>query len=168
MDKDKGPDVIVEDLIREEVKAEALTRIVREAEEPSWWKKFTLNFISDLKWEISFYLRKWFYYPYRNVVNGVSNLIKYWEIIWNDRWFDYSFLLELLLFKLKDMQKHWGVDTHYVNDKVDREIIDKLIEDLEWMLDTELEFDDGYEEEYNRRSRSFFGRLNRHHRKLWD
>jgi hypothetical protein len=77
----------------------------------------------------------------------------------------------LLLFKLKDMEQHWGKDTHYVNDLDDKETLQKLIEDLEWMMDDEKEFSaehDNYMKEYKKRSARFYGRLDRNHRKLWD
>ncbi len=124
-------------------------------------------FWEDVRWEIEYRWDHWFYYPYRNMMQGFGNLRKYRKLIWNDRWYDYSFLLELMLFKLKDTEEHWGVDTHYVNDLDDKEILKKLVEDLEWMINTD-EFNEGYTEEYKKRSRSFFGRLDRQHRKLWD
>ena len=78
------------------------------------------------------------------------------------------------------MEKHWGNDTQYVNDLNEKDTLKKLIEDLEWMLDDNNEFNyvEGsgdlkekykkYNDEYKRRSTRFFGRLDRHHRKFWD
>ncbi len=145
-------DLIKDELVKNEKKEQ--TRFDR------WW--------DDVRWEIEYRWDHWFYYPYRHMVNGFGNLLRFRKIIWNDRWWDYSFFLELMLFKLKDMQEHWGTDTHYVGDLDDKEIIDKLVEDLDWMLNNEEEFNDGYEKKYKKRSKAFFGRLDRHHRKLWD
>ncbi len=122
----------------------------------------------DFKWEVNYQWNHMVWYPWKSLSKGLDNFRRYRKIIWRDRWWDYSFILELELFKLKDMQEHWGKDTHYVNDLDDKEIIDKLVEDLEWMLNDEKELEDGYEEEYKKRSRSFYGRLDRNHRKLWD
>ncbi len=133
-------------------------KLKEESEETLW---------EAAKWEFEYYWDHWVYYPYRNVINGIDNFVKYRSIIWNDRWWDHDFLLNLMLFKLKDMEEHWGKDTHYVGDQDDKEILKKLVEDLEWMIEAD-EFNEGYTEEYKKRSKSFFGRLDRHHRKLWD
>ena len=125
----------------------------------AWW--------DDVVWEINYQLREWFYYPYRRVTVGFENLIKYRSLIWNDRWYDHSFLMELMLFKLKDMEKRWGKDTHYIGDLDEKDTLKKLIVDLEWMLEAD-EFDKNYAEEYKKKSRSFFGRMDRNHRKFWD
>jgi hypothetical protein len=66
------------------------------------------------------------------------------------------------------MEENWGKNTHYVNDYKDKDILKSLLDDLEWMLDDENELNDGYSEEYKKRSKRFFGRLDRGHRKLWD
>ena len=38
---------------------------------------------------------------------------KYRNIIWKDRWYDYSYIIELLKFKLKDNIKNWD-NAHYI------------------------------------------------------
>ena len=45
--------------------------------------------------------------------NGIKNLWNYKSVIWNDRWYDYSFIIKLLEFKLKDTIKNWD-KAHYV------------------------------------------------------
>lgn len=121
------------------------------------------------KWELNYFLSNKFLYPYKNIKNGFSNLIKYRSIIWHDRWWDYSFTLNMLLFKLKDTEEHWGKDTHYVNDLDDKKMIQEIIEDLEWMVDENNDdFSNNFEEEYKKRSKRMFGKLDRNHRKFWD
>jgi hypothetical protein len=120
------------------------------------------------KEEIAYFFKNTFVYPVKSFLKGINNLIKWRKIIWQDRWWDYYFLLEILHFKLKDMEENWGKNTHYVNDYKDKDIIKSLIDDLEWMLDDDNELNDGYLEEYKKRSKRFFGRLDRGHRKLWD
>ena len=120
------------------------------------------------KEKIEDFFKNTFVYPLKSFLKGIDNLIKWRKIIWQDRWWDYYFLLEILQFKLKDMEENWGKNTHYVNDYKDKEIIKSLLEDLTWMLDNENEFNDGYLEEYKKRSKRFFDRLHRHHQKFWD
>ena len=50
---------------------------------------------------------------YYNIKNGIKNLWKYRKVIWNDRWYDYSYIFKLLEFKLKDTIKNWD-NAHYV------------------------------------------------------
>jgi hypothetical protein len=142
------------------------------------------SWIDDLRFEIDYYWNSWITQPWRTFNKGISNLWKWRKIIWNDRWWDYDFLHTIILFKLKDMESHWGVDTHYVKDYVEKDTLKKLIEDLEWMMDTDHENDfakdkDGnpvdireqytsYNKEYARRAKRFYNRLERHHLKLWD
>jgi len=40
----------------------------------------------------------------RNIINGISNLIYWFKIIWKDRDWDYSFLLTILKHKLESME----------------------------------------------------------------
>jgi len=148
----------------------------QQTEEEPWWE--------NMHFELKYFWDNKIMYPIRSFNHGVSNLIKYRKLIWRDRWWDYNFMLEMLLFKLKDMEEHWVKDTHYVNDTDEKETLQKLIEDLEWLVNEDRVDDfakdkEGnsldikeqyrqYHEEYKRRSRSFFGRLDRNHRKLWD
>jgi hypothetical protein len=125
-----------------------------------WWN----NFKFEIGWNFNHYISS----PIRNFRTGINNLIKYRKLIWNDRWWDYSFFMRMLEFKLKDTEKHWGRDTHYVGDQDEKDTLKKLIEDLEWLNNNDLEFTKDYEAEYKKRSRSFFGRLDRNHRKFWD
>ena len=124
--------------------------------------------LENISFEISYWWNNSILYPIRSFKKGISNLWKWRKIIWKDRWWDYYYLLELLRFKLQDMENHWGKDTHYVNDYDEKKILQDMIEDLEWMLNDENELKDGYQEEYKKRSKRFFGRLDRHHKKLWD
>ncbi len=144
----------IDDLVRDEMK-----KVTDPTKMETLW--------DDFRWEVKYYWERWFYYPYRNIINGIDNFVKYRSIIWKDRWWDHEFFFNLMLFKLKDMEERWGKDTHYVGDLDDKEILKKLIEDLEWMI-TADEFNKGYTEEYKKRSKAFFGRLDRHHRKFWD
>lgn len=50
---------------------------------------------------------------YYNIKNGFKNFWLYRKVIWNDRWYDYSYIFKLLEFKLKDTIKNWD-NAHYV------------------------------------------------------
>lgn len=50
---------------------------------------------------------------YYNIKNGIKNLWKYRKVSWNDRWYDYQPIFNILEFKLKDTIKNWD-KAHYV------------------------------------------------------
>jgi hypothetical protein len=129
---------------------------------------FFQTLYEDITFEVGYWWDNSIVIPIRSFFKGIDNLWKWRKIIWTDRWWDYSYFLIMLRFKLKDMEEHWGRDTHYVKDYTEKKHLQDLLEDLDWMLDNEHEFEDGHEEEYKKRSRRFFSRLDRHHRKFWD
>lgn len=54
----------------------------------------------------------------KSFVYGIKNLIKWFSIIWNDKDFDYYYLLNILEFKLKNMEEFFNSDnTFTVNAK---------------------------------------------------
>lgn len=70
-----------------------------------------------------------------NLKYGIKNLFKYFKIIWNDRHWDYSFILILLKFKLETIKnsyskKHHSTDVPYQLKYINICIIllDRLIE----------------------------------------
>ncbi len=48
-----------------------------------------------------------------NIKNGLKNLWTYKSVIWNDRWYDYDYIMKILLFKLKYNIENWD-KAHYV------------------------------------------------------
>jgi len=98
-----------------------------------------MNIKEDVLFNIEWYYDHYIKQPYRTFETGIKNLWLWKRIIWNDRWWDYSFLDTIILFKLKDMSKHWVKDTHYINDECDKKIIDKLISLLEEIQELEDE-----------------------------
>jgi len=125
-----------------------------------WWE----DFVEDISWWWNHHITA----PWRNFLRGIENLRKYRKLIWADRWWDYYFFMEMLRFKLKDMEENWGKNTHYIGDQDDKDTLKKVIADLDWMLDDNNEFKDGYDAEYKKRSKRAFGYIERHHRKWWD
>lgn len=70
-----------------------------------------------------------------NLKYGIKNLFKYFKVIWNDRHWDYSFILILLKFKLETIKnsyskKHYSTDVPYQLKYINICIIllDRLIE----------------------------------------
>ncbi len=64
------------------------------------------TWINDLKFEISYNWDR-FINSFYSVKQGFKNLWKYKKIIWNDRWYDYEYIVDLLEFKLKDTKDNW-------------------------------------------------------------
>ena len=74
---------------------------------------------------------------YYNIKNGIKNLWTYRKVIWNDRWYDYSFIFKLLEFKLKDTIKNWD-NAHYVGahfTKLRMQVLLNRIEEYQTNLD---------------------------------
>jgi hypothetical protein len=67
---------------------------------------------------------------YTNITNGIVNIWRWRKVIWNDRWWDHYYFYEIISFKLKDMESHWGKDTCGANDKDVKIILQSLIDDL--------------------------------------
>jgi len=88
------------------------------------------EYILDIKFEIIYFLDS-IKYSIKSVYNGIKNFWKWKKIIWNDRWYDYSFLDEIIRFKLTNMKNHWRKDTHYVGDWDERLLLERLVEILD-------------------------------------
>lgn len=67
---------------------------------------------------------------FRSTRTGLLNFWKWRKIIYNDRWYDYEFLLDVMEFKLVDMEKNWVVNTHHVGDEKTKLSLQEIIEDL--------------------------------------
>jgi len=67
---------------------------------------------------ISWKIRNWFddyLRPYA-IIDGISNLIKWFPLIWKDRDFDHGYLYDILYFKLGEMQKFFESDNTWSAD----------------------------------------------------
>jgi hypothetical protein len=91
----------------------------------------------DFKYDVLYYMREWFYYPYKNVKYGLLNLKFYFKVIWYDRWYDFSFIETLMDKKLEQMENNWH-KAHYVGSnftlgriKVLRKRLQNLDEEIE-------------------------------------
>ena len=70
----------------------------------------------------------------RDIIQGIKNMIVWLPIIWNDRDFDYSYLLKIVRFKLKRMLP--AIENgHYVGCEKDAKRMRVAIELLDRQLD---------------------------------
>lgn len=108
------------------------------------------------------YKNVWFEitYFFRNIssnwysmIQGFKNFIKYRSLIWNDRWYDHTFLHQMLRFKLNDMAEEWK-DAHYVGCEYEEKILQELVQILDkieylednWTTDSYNNIDNLYQE----------------------
>ena len=83
------------------------------------------------------WLRKLRYKWYEwHPVDGIKNLIKWFPIIWTDRWWDHSFIFKMLHFKLNDMEKLYRARSihKYSDETADQmkmcvRLLDRIIKD---------------------------------------
>lgn len=88
---------------------------VMEKMELTWWDKISLYWRYDFR-----------HYPKR-FMYGVRNLIKWFPIIWRDRNWDNSFILNILKFKISDMSKEHGRKMPYVGMERNIEIMNTVV-----------------------------------------
>lgn len=73
------------------------------------------------------------FYIFRSLKRGIKNLKNWFYIIWNDREWDYKYLENILLFKLKNMRDYYraGVDVWSEGAEETADEINEVIELLE-------------------------------------
>jgi len=98
-----------------------------------------------IKFEVQY---KWneFTSKIRNIKKGFRNIFRYWKLIWNDEWWDYQYLMNLIHFKLVDMEqnwdKSWGCDAEVKREKI-KELIE-ILDEIKRLEDEDFtEFDFG-------------------------
>jgi len=70
----------------------------------------------------------------KNIIQGIKNLIAYFNLVWNDRDFDYGFTLEFLKFKL-EKQRDYFKKSQITEDNGEIEQIEEVIVLLDRMLE---------------------------------
>lgn len=86
-------------------------------------------------------------YMHRNFIQGIKNLFYWFPIIWKDRNWDHSFILQLLAHKLKAQAKYIGTRGFHTTAKRDAEIMMTCVRLIE-RLDSghyELEYHEYHE-----------------------
>lgn len=85
--------------------------------EPKWYEKIRW-FIEDIPSKL------------RNIKESIRNHIIFHKAISKWRWYDYGYDIELLLKMYEEKAKHWGKDTHYLNDEKDAKDLKIVVECL--------------------------------------
>lgn len=58
---------------------------------------------------------------------SLGNVVKFWYVIWNYRWWDYGFTLNIIVRDLVIRECMWGMRTHYVGDQFTKKRIQVLL-----------------------------------------
>ena len=67
--------------------------------------------------EISYWWRIGVVGRVKNVYRGISNLRRYYSVVYKHRWWDYYFMLEMVDKMLEEREQRWVKSTHYVGDR---------------------------------------------------
>jgi len=73
-----------------------------------------------------------------NIKRFFRNLKLYYPILKTDEWWDFYHFENLIIHKLKDLEKHWGKDTHYEGDCFTKKRIQVLLkkwQKIQWYED---------------------------------
>lgn len=52
----------------------------------------------------------------RRFIESIINLWKFRKVVWNWRWYDFDFQIDMIVFQLQELEKVWGKKTHYIGD----------------------------------------------------
>ena len=78
----------------------------------------------------------------RAIIDGIVNVFKWLPIVWRDRDWDYGYFDEMILFKLKQMEKYFRSEPHIIEDW------EKVADEIKETIDTfQRSIDDNYAEE---------------------
>ena len=102
---------------------------------------------------------------YRSIKTGIKNLIFYFKVIWNDRFWDSYFIYILLDKKLQQMENNWCVNTYAEGDEETKKIIISLRQKIKSII--EYDNYDDYKKE-QKLKRKFFLELYKNMDRLWD
>ena len=101
------------------------------------------NKLNNIKLNIGIWFTHNFKYPYLEFKSGIKNFWKYRKIIWDDRWYDYFFIIELYKFKLKDNIDNWD-KSNYVGSNFTKKRMIILYNRLNSYLDNLEELQEQY------------------------
>lgn len=66
---------------------------------------------------------RWF----KELGRSLANIVKFWVVIWNYRWWDYGFTVDIIVRDLTIREQVWGIRTHYVGDQFTKKRIQVLL-----------------------------------------
>lgn len=72
-----------------------------------------MNRFKELLDGINLEIRARIIHPFKSIKRGIYNYWIYRKIIWNDRWFDHSFFISLIDFKLQTLIDNWD-NSNYI------------------------------------------------------
>ena len=100
------------------------------------------------------------------MINFLKNLKYYFKFLINDKDDDFIYINEILLLKLKKMEKYWGTNTNYVGDYDDKEKLKEYIVDFEKIIDVQKLSED--ERENKKKNFKIYGKLGNFIPRLWN
>jgi len=121
--------------------------------EESMWEKIT--------WEIDWNWNNYISAPWRSFKSGIKNLWYWRKVIYEDRWWEGSFLRYIIIHKLEEMEKGWE-KAHYCGSEYDQAKIKECLKCLTDINDLEDSGDDNYKEidkKYEEFGRLMFSKL---------
>lgn len=98
--------------------------------------KMTNKFLSSIKsyYNTVKYNQRMWNYPYYDLKNGISNLIAYFGLIWNDRDWDYNNWLEMNRMKLSRMESFIRNKGNHLYNERDADNIHKAVMAIDRLL----------------------------------
>ena len=73
----------------------------------------------------------------KSIVKSIKSIKQFWHVIWNWRWYDFSYTLDIMVRDLQLREEQWGVNTHYVGDTFTKKRIQVLLRMYDRYLDAE-------------------------------
>jgi len=129
-------------------------------------KKAVELYFEQLKFNLNYYWQARVRQPINQIKDGIQNLWVWFPIIWHDRWWDYSFMHNMLAFKLKRMQHGWA-GAHYIECEKEERKLAELISILNEIKNLEthcsIESDQKIEELYAKFGQELFGIIETKH-----
>jgi hypothetical protein len=98
----------------------------------------------------------------KRIIESIINLWKFRKVVWDWRWYDYSYQLDVIVFQLQELEKVWGKKTHYVGDSFTTKRIKVVLKYYKEYKDT-----DDIEKEY-KALQKFLNAYTKLLPRLWD
>jgi len=98
----------------------------------------------------------------KKFIIGIKNLWKFKTVIWNYRWWDFGYFLDIIEIILEDWTKHYGKDSHFIGDEFVRLracVLLKQLKEYKNTIDTEKE---------SERLKKFCKTLSKNLERFWD
>jgi len=87
--------------------------------------------LEDIKFELEYFWDNKIRIPYIEFREGIKNFWKFRKVIWNYRWWDSSFFMNIQKVALKDMKENWHKNSYSCDDWNQTQILYRLVEILD-------------------------------------